>query len=717
MAAAPQNPHATDSPPPWYVVEGQRGEHLLEQGLVEPARAVFEAMLARLGGTPTYARAVALGRVAHCWHVADRIDVAVRYLREALGVTAALPPSDGLKALRGTLRSDLGDALRAAGQYGEAREAYEAALAITRERSDVRGEAVELGRLGALAAAEGNTHDAATYFDWARRLFEQVGDTRQLARCLDALASLVASDLARDVPEFARHAPVIFATLERLGAAPSYGRAVLLGHLGRCWWVAGRLDLAVASIGEALGVIAALPSGDDVSGLCAFVHVDLGDMFRADDREAEAREAYEAALALANELQDVAGRAVASERLGRTADERRQNEAPPSRIVAYDDISVDHVFDPDLLIEGPRQRRILQWAEAPLADDVTPVLVPSACPWVDEAGAIWFRLPFAEPEVQRGSGCTVLRRRRREVQVLEDAGVVWRVIRGLDGSSTLADALAGFTAAERAVAVRLLGALAATGIVDVSGRPLGRFLHLATKKGVLPGGGLEGEAVLRLATDGNYRRYPDVPRMAVRSDVPERLRAFHTLTRSRRSTRDYRGASVSRADFEALLHTACGVTGSLEAAGRHMPLRAYPSSGALYAVEIYPVVFRVEGLAPAVFHYRALENVLEVVRPGINPSVIVRAALPVEREMVGGAAALVCLTGCFPRHERKYGEGGYRMLVAEAGHISQNLILAATALGLSARPFGGVFDDLVNQDLGLDGIDEQFLLAVLVGKT
>ena len=55
------------------------------------------------------------------------------------------------------------------------------------------------------------------------------------------------------------------------------------------------------------------------------------------------------------------------------------------------------------------------------------------------------------------------------------------------------------------------------------------------------------------------------------------------------------------------------------------------------------------------------------------------------------------------------------MLVAEAGHISQNLILAATALGLSARPFGGVFDDLVNQDLGLNMAEEQFLLGVLVG--
>jgi SagB-type dehydrogenase family enzyme len=104
-----------------------------------------------------------------------------------------------------------------------------------------------------------------------------------------------------------------------------------------------------------------------------------------------------------------------------------------------------------------------------------------------------------------------------------------------------------------------------------------------------------------------------------------------------------------------------------------------------------------------------------VIRTDIDQARIVSAVLPVEREMVAGTAAMICLTGCFPRHEHKYGEGGYRMLVAEAGHISQNLILAATALGLSARPFGGVFDGLLNQDLGLDEEHEQFLLAVLVG--
>ena len=55
-------------------------------------------------------------------------------------------------------------------------------------------------------------------------------------------------------------------------------------------------------------------------------------------------------------------------------------------------------------------------------------------------------------------------------------------------------------------------------------------------------------------------------------------------------------------------------------------------------------------------------------------------------------------------------------LCAEAGHVSQNLVLAATALGLSARPFGGVFDRLINEALGLDETREQFLLSVVVGR-
>ena len=152
-----------------------------------------------------------------------------------------------------------------------------------------------------------------------------------------------------------------------------------------------------------------------------------------------------------------------------------------------------------------------------------------------------------------------------------------------------------------------------------------------------------------------------------------------------------------------------------QGAAREVKLRAYPSSGALYAVEIYPIVFGVEGLEPGVYHYTATESTLEAVRTDVSRERLIATMLPVERPMVAGAAAMICLVGQFRRHEHKYGEGGYRMMVAEAGHISQTLVLTATALGLAARPFGGVFDRLLNEELGLDEAEEQFLLSVLVG--
>ena len=117
----------------WYVAEGKRGQQLLDNGQVNQATDMFEAILTRLGDTPSYGRAVILGRLGRCFYTSGRPDLAVQHVREAIGVIGRLAPSDGVKGLRGTLRSELGDALRASGQYGDARKAYEAALKIAGE--------------------------------------------------------------------------------------------------------------------------------------------------------------------------------------------------------------------------------------------------------------------------------------------------------------------------------------------------------------------------------------------------------------------------------------------------------------------------------------------------------------------------------------------------------------------------------------------------------
>jgi len=62
----------------------------------------------------------------------------------------------------------------------------------------------------------------------------------------------------------------------------------------------------------------------------------------------------------------------------------------------------------------------------------------------------------------------------------------------------------------------------------------------------------------------------------------------------------------------------------------------------------------------------------------------------------------------------KYGERGYRFLLFEAGHIMQNLLLVASALGVSALPIGGFVDAELDSALGIDGLDEVSLYLAAV---
>ncbi|MEU5947265.1 nitroreductase family protein [Micromonospora sp. NPDC047465] len=67
------------------------------------------------------------------------------------------------------------------------------------------------------------------------------------------------------------------------------------------------------------------------------------------------------------------------------------------------------------------------------------------------------------------------------------------------------------------------------------------------------------------------------------------------------------------------------------------------------------------------------------------------------------------------RARARYGLRGYRFCAIETGHLAQNLLLAATALGRSAAPLGGFFDDELNHLLLLDGLDSSAFYALTLG--
>lgn len=193
--------------------------------------------------------------------------------------------------------------------------------------------------------------------------------------------------------------------------------------------------------------------------------------------------------------------------------------------------------------------------------------------------------------------------------------------------------------------------------------------------------------------------------------------AFH----ARRSVREYDpDEPLTRQEVATLLGLGAGETGGLrDQAGREKGLRSYPSPGGLYPVEVYPVVFDVDGLDAGVYYYNPGRHVLRLLDrtdDGFVEEFADRANVPDDLVAWDTVSAVFLLMGSFWRVRAKYGPRGYRFALQETGHLAQNVLLAAAALGLGSVPLGGFDDDAVSDLLGANGVEEAVLYLLPVGN-
>jgi SagB-type dehydrogenase family enzyme len=90
-----------------------------------------------------------------------------------------------------------------------------------------------------------------------------------------------------------------------------------------------------------------------------------------------------------------------------------------------------------------------------------------------------------------------------------------------------------------------------------------------------------------------------------------------------------------------------------------------------------------------------------------------RAALG--QEIVADAQVTFIWSAVLARGKWKYRERAYRYIYIDAGHIGQNLYLAAEALGLGVCTIGAFFDDDANRIIDVDGTEETIIYMGCVG--
>ncbi|MGD1948291.1 MAG: SagB/ThcOx family dehydrogenase [Leptolyngbyaceae cyanobacterium] len=243
-----------------------------------------------------------------------------------------------------------------------------------------------------------------------------------------------------------------------------------------------------------------------------------------------------------------------------------------------------------------------------------------------------------------------------------------------------------------------------------AGQDVGLLYHTWSQPGY-------GDAIATILNWGQapspYKTYPASQQIALPNVSLSDRSSFTTsdlatTIATRRSQRRYSTQNaLSLTQLSQLLYLAQGITWN------EREFRTVPSSGALYPLEIYPIVHQVDGLEPGLYHHAIQQHQLELIKPGDLRRPLVRAGL--NQDFLGEAQVCFVVSGIFQRTRWKYHERTYRYVLMEAGHLGQNLYLAATALGLGVCCIGAFLDDALNELLGIDGKEEAALYLITVG--
>ena len=185
----------------------------------------------------------------------------------------------------------------------------------------------------------------------------------------------------------------------------------------------------------------------------------------------------------------------------------------------------------------------------------------------------------------------------------------------------------------------------------------------------------------------------------------------------RKSRRKYTGKSLSLKELSYMLWATQGVKKTISAyrnTGR-VTLRIVPSAGARHPFETYLAVNNIAGLKPGVYRYSALNHNLVSLFPVTDLQEKLTAAAV--GQSFTGDAPVIFLWACKPYlGEWRYKGESHKAMLLDAGHVCQNLYLAAESLGLGTVAIAAYSQEKVDELLKLDGNDEFVVYLAPVGK-
>lgn len=183
--------------------------------------------------------------------------------------------------------------------------------------------------------------------------------------------------------------------------------------------------------------------------------------------------------------------------------------------------------------------------------------------------------------------------------------------------------------------------------------------------------------------------------------------------RKRKSRRKFTDEPLSLEELSFLLWSTQGTRDPDKS--DDLRWRTVPSGGARHPFETYLVLNRVVGLEAGLYRYLPREHKIYLIRR--DPDLPLRVSEGCREQAFVGKAAVVFIWTAVPyRGEWRYSITAHKMIALDAGHVCQNLYLAAEAIDAGTCAIAAYDQDRMDALVGAGGEDEFVIYAAPVGK-
>jgi oxazoline/thiazoline dehydrogenase len=191
--------------------------------------------------------------------------------------------------------------------------------------------------------------------------------------------------------------------------------------------------------------------------------------------------------------------------------------------------------------------------------------------------------------------------------------------------------------------------------------------------------------------------------------------SFTQVLENRTSIREYGETPITAQQLGEFLYRCARIKNQIQTEQGELLSRPYPSGGAMYELELYPVVNRCQDILPGLYYYQPQAHELS----GISGETEAVEALLKDAGMAMGQGKpqiLIVITARFQRLAWKYESIAYALMLKHVGALYQTMYLVATAMNLAPCGIGTGDSDLFAQVAGCNYYAETSVGEFVLGS-